>query len=137
MTRPTLFRFLRLVLAGSLIVCLGACASLGRDPAKPLTEEGGRQVLTIGSSTKTDVSKRMGEAKVNTFDSGYEVWAYDDKADVPMFVGCLPVVGTIASVVDASTRDRELAILFDQGGIVRKYQLREAPSLAERLLGPH
>ncbi|WP_332878906.1 hypothetical protein [Massilia sp. S19_KUP03_FR1] len=137
MTRSMLFRFIRLALSGSLIFGMSACASLGRDPARPLTHEGVRKVLTIGSSTKADVSKLMGEAKVNTFDSGYEVWAYDYKADVPMFVGFLPVVGTIASVVDASTRDRELAILFDKDGIVRKYQLREAPSQAERLLAPH
>ena len=137
MTPSILLRFLRLALAGTLIVGLSACASLRLDPAKPLTEEGVRQVLTIGSSTKADVSKRMGAANINTFDSGYEVWAYDYKAGVPLFVGFLPVVGTIASVVDASTRERELAILFDKDGIVRKYRLREAPSQAERLLAPH
>ncbi|WP_332878908.1 hypothetical protein [Massilia sp. S19_KUP03_FR1] len=131
MTRSMRFRCLRLALACSLIVGMGACASLGRDAARPLTHEGVRQVLAIGSSTKADVSKRMDEANINTFDTGDEVWAYDYKAGVPLFVGFLPMAGAIASVVDASTRGRELAILFDKDGIVRKYRLREAPSLAQ------
>ena len=128
---------LQLALAGSLVLAMSGCASFGTGAARPLTEEGVRQALTTGASTKADVSTVMGDAKVNTFRSGYEVWVYDYKAGLPMFVGFLPLVGTLASVADASTRDRELAILFDKDGIVRKYRLRESASQVERLLVPH
>ncbi len=131
------FLCLQLALTGSLVLGMSGCASLGLGAAKPLTEEGVRQALTIGKSTKADVTTVMGDAKVNTFRSGYEVWAYNYKAGLPMFMGFLPVVGTFATVVDASTRDRELAILFDKDGIVRKYRLRESESQVERLLVPH
>lgn len=133
----TPFRRFHLALAASLALGISGCASLGMGAAKPLTENGVRQALTIGASTKADVTRAMGDAKVNTFRSGYEVWIYNYKAGLPMFVGFLPVVGTLATVIDASTRDRELAILFDKDGIVRKYRLREAESRVERLLVPH
>ena len=131
------FLCVQLALAGSLVFGMSGCASLGMGAARPLTEEGTRQALTIGVSTKADVTTVMGDAKVNTFRSGYEVWVYNYKAGLPMFMGFLPVVGTLATVVDASTRDRELAILFDKDGIVRKYRLRESESQVERLLVPH
>lgn len=134
MQRRFPIRCLQLALAGGFSLGVAGCASLGMGAAKPLTEEGTRQALTIGVSTKADVTRIMGDAKVNSFASGDAVWVYSYKAGLPMFVGFLPVVGTLASVVDASTRDRELAILFDQEGIVRKYRLREAESQLEQLL---
>jgi hypothetical protein len=128
---------LQLALAGSLVLGMNACASLGKGTARPSTEDGVGQVLTIGKSTRADVTKLMGDAKVNTFRSGYEVWVYNYKAELPAFVDFVPVVSTVATVVDMATRDRELAILFDRDGVVRKYRLREAESRAERLLMPH
>ena len=137
MKRCVPFLCLRFALASSLVLGMSGCASLGMGAARPLTEEGIRQVLTVGASNKVDVARVMGDAKVNTFRSGYEVWVYNYKAGVPMFIGFVPVVGALANVVDASTRDRELAILFDKNGIVRKYRLRESESQVERLLAPH
>lgn len=128
---------LQLALSGSVLFGISACASLGTDAGTPSTEDGVRQTLTIGKSTKADVTRRMGDAKVNTFHSGYEVWVYNYKKELPMFVDFIPVVSTVATLVDAATRDRELAILFDRNGIVKKNRLRESESRAERLLVPH
>ena len=58
----------------------------------------------------------------------------DAAVGLPMFMGALPVIGPLASGVDAVTSERELAILFDPQGVVSKYRLREAPSTVERLL---
>lgn len=131
MRRPSLARWPgRLLLLGALAIALAGCAS-----APALTEAQSRQALTAGVSTKADVAQVLGNAKVNAFDSGYEVWTYRYKAGLPVFAGFLPVVGTLATLADATTRERELAILFDPAGVVRKYTLREAPSTAERLVG--
>jgi hypothetical protein len=131
MRRPSLARWPgRLLLASTLVVGLAGCAS-----APALTEAQSRQALTAGVSTKADVAQVLGNARVNAFDSGYEVWTYRYKAGLPVFAGFLPVVGTLATLADATTRERELAILFDPSGVVRKYTLREAPSTAERLVG--
>ncbi|AVR97769.1 hypothetical protein [Pseudoduganella armeniaca] len=131
MRRPSLARWPgRLLLASAMGLGLAGCAS-----APALTEAQSRQALTAGVSTKADVAQVLGSAKVNAFDSGYEVWTYRYKAGLPVFAGFLPVVGTLATLADATTRERELAILFDPSGVVRKYTLREAPSSAERLVG--
>lgn len=137
MPRSTQSLVLRLVLAGVLAIGMTGCAAPGAGAARPVTEAGVRGVLTPGASTKADVRASMGEATVTTFPSGYEVWVYQYKAGVPMVVGFIPVVGDIAAAIDAARRERELAILFDKHGIVRKYRLREAASTVERLLAPH
>lgn len=135
MTCSKLHRRLQLVLICFLLLGMGGCASLGFGTAKPLTVEGSRQALTIGASTKADVTRVLGgDAKVNTFLSGYEVWVYNYKAGLPLFLDFLPVVGTLATAVDIATDDRELAILFDKDGIVRKYRMREADSRLKQAL---
>lgn len=102
---------------------LGGCAA-----PKPLTAESARKALTIGSSTKADVKAAIGSASVSTFASGYEVWVYNYKAGLPAFTQFVPVVGEIASLADALARERELVILFDKDGVVRKVRMREGES---------
>ena len=126
---------LRLAAVAGLAAGLGGCALLGLYDGTPLTEASTRQALTAGVSTRADVARVLGTAKVNTFDSGYEVWTYHYKAGLPVFAGFLPGVGALASLADATTRDRELVILFGPDGFVKKYRLREAPSGVERLVG--
>lgn len=110
------------------------CASLGLNAGRPLSAEGTRRALTIGTSTRDDVKDVLGSAKVNSFAGGYEVWVYEYKAGLPAFAGFLPVVGNIVTVADAVTRERELVILFDPAGKVRKFTMRESESQAEALL---
>ena len=134
-TLRRILRPMRLVVVAGMALGLAGCGTLGLYAGAPLTQEVTRQALTPGVSTKADVARVLGHARVNRFDSGYEVWAYDYKAGLPMFAGFVPVVGTLAALADATTRERELAILFDRDGVVRKYRLREAPSQLERAAG--
>lgn len=113
---------LRCLLAG-VALCLTGCAAL---TARPLSEEGARQALTVGSSTRADVSRAFGLARQFSFASGYEVWVYSDKRRVPALVGILPIVGPIISIAGAVRHEHELVILFDRDGVVRKYRLRES-----------
>ena len=132
-----MYRRLRWLAAGSLLVVLGGCAALGAGVARPASEEGVRQVVQVGSSTKEEVKASMGAAIVTTFPSGYEVWVYPYQASMPAIVGYAPVVGEVVAAVEAVRRERELAILFDPQGIARKVRLRESASQVERLLAPH
>lgn len=92
--------------------------------------------LTPGVTTQAAVQRALGKASVTRFDSGYEVWVYDVSSRLPPFVGMVPGLGLMAGAVDAATRERELAILFDREGIVRKARLRETESQLDRLLAP-
>lgn len=134
MKNSVMFRCLHLACAGAFILSFAGCASLGAGGSRPLTANGARQALAIGTSTKEDVKQALGSAKVNSFASGYEVWVYDYKSGLPALAGLLPVVGTLATVTDAMTHDRELVILFDPAGKVRKFVMREGESKAEALL---
>ncbi len=128
---------IRMALIGWVALNMAGCASLGNGAIKTLSEDGARQVLSAGKTTKAELLLAMGEASVQTFRNGYEVWVYNCKPGLPGlpgFVGFLPVVGALASVIDASTGGRELAVLFDRDGVVKKYQLRVAESQVERLL---
>jgi hypothetical protein len=125
---------IRVPLLGCLALSLAACASLGNGAIKTLSEDGARQVLSAGKTTKAELVKAMGEASVQTFRNGYEVWVYNYKPGLPAVVGYLPLVGTLANMVDATTSEKELAVLFDRDGIVKKYQFRVAESQVERLL---
>ena len=126
--------FIRVALLGGAAMSLAACASLGNGAIMSLSEDGARQALSAGKTTKAELARVMGEASVQTFRNGYEVWVYNYKPGLPTFVGFLPVVGTLAEVIDATTGEKELAVLFDRDGIVKKYQFRVAESQAERLL---
>lgn len=109
------------VILGAL--CLSGCAAL---TARPLSEEGTRQVLTVGSTTRAEVSRAYGLARKFSFASGYEVWVYSDKRHVPAAVGLIPVVGLLAAIAGGVEHEHELVILFDRNGVVRKYRLRES-----------
>ncbi|XLZ70924.1 hypothetical protein ABT364_02880 [Massilia sp. SR12] len=106
-----------------------ACAILaGCAAPKPLTAETTRTALAIGASTKAVVKEAIGSASVKTFSNGYEVWTYNYKAGMPVFAQFVPVLGELSTLVDALARERELVLLFDQDGILRKYRMREGES---------
>ncbi|WP_154667962.1 hypothetical protein [Pseudoduganella violaceinigra] len=125
---------MQLVFACVFVLGLSGCASLGFGGGKPLTAEDTRRALTIGTSTREDVKEVLGSASVNSFASGYEVWSYDYKVGLPAFAGFLPVLGTLSTITAAVTHERELVILFDPAGKVRKFLMREGESKAEAML---
>jgi hypothetical protein len=127
----------RLMILLALPALLSACASTTTPalPSAASTSEGLRAQLIPGFTTKTEVIRAMGKGSATRFDSGYEVWVYDDKHAIPELLHWLPVVGNAASVADATRSVHELALLFDPAGVLRKYQLREQVSTAAALAG--
>ena len=100
----------------ALSLSLGGCASYfelfkSENTAPPFREQalsmpaaGNR--ITAGKTTKADVRATLGEAKVITFDSGFEVWVYKGRyaADVPA--------------------QAEFVVLFAPSGVVKKFRMR-------------
>ena len=83
-----------------------------------------------GKTTQTDVKARLGMAPetVSDPDSGDEVWVYNSNLEVPLLVSLIPVAGDIADLIElvyTTQKKRELIVLFDKQGVVRKYELRE------------
>lgn len=109
----------------SMLACavlLGACASSGDLAIADVSAVQAQQLLRIGATSKADVRRLWGDAKVNQFASGYEVWSYHYVRHTPKAASLVPVVGML--VKGARHDTRELAVLFDQQGMVRKFQMR-------------
>jgi hypothetical protein len=104
----------------ALAAALGGCAATGNGSVKTLTQERATQTIVIGKSTKADISAAFGSATVTTFSNGYELWLY--QVGYSKMVDSMPYVNLVLSSADNT---RELSILFDKTGVVKKYQLMD------------
>lgn len=78
--------------------------------------------ITVGKTTKAELDTALGQATAVSFDSGYEVWVYQDKSEASGLVRLLPVVNRTA--LFASERSMEIVVLFHPDGVVKKYRVR-------------
>jgi hypothetical protein len=99
--------------------CAG-CAATGNGTVKTLTQERAAQVIVTGKSTRADIEGAFGSANVTRFANGYELWLY--QVGYSKVVDSVPYVNLVVSSAD---NKRELSILFDPNGVVKKYQLME------------
>ena len=105
-----------------LAALLGGCAATGNGQIETLTQERAADVLVAGSTTKGDVRRALGEASVTAFPDGREVWFYRYDGSAARLVKYVPLVGRMA---ETGTQIRELRILFDADGRVRKFRLQD------------
>jgi hypothetical protein len=121
-------RNIPIVAISLLAILLSACASTGSQGEKLVSADGTVPFIVIGKTTQTDVEANMGAAKVMRFKTGYQVWVYNYKVELPRIADYVPVVGGVAGLYKKTQDKKELAILFDPSGVVKKYTLREEPS---------
>ena len=103
-----------------LAAALSGCAATGNGALARLTPERAAHAIVIGKSTKADISAAFGQASVTPYASGHEVWLY--QLGYGKIVDSLPYVNLVLSSAD---NPKELSILFDRGGVVRKYRLMD------------
>ena len=99
---------------------LAGCAATGNGAVKTLTQERAAQAIVIGTSTRAEIEAAFGTASITRFANGYELWLY--QVGYAKAVDSVPYVNLVVSSAD---NKRELSILFDRNGVVKKYQLRE------------
>ncbi len=114
-------RALRRIMVPAVCCWLAACTTVGNGRMTTLSHANTETMLVVGKTTKADVALALGEGKVRPLDSGYEFWIYEYSEGLPKFVNYLPVVGLVSSRIDP--RRRELRIVFDPQGVVKKYAL--------------
>jgi len=114
MTAP---RFLAALL---LAAGVAGCAATGNGAVTTLTPERAVQAIVVGTSTRADIERAFGQADVTRFANGYELWLY--QVGYAKAVDGIPYVNLVVSSAD---NRRELTILFDRGGVVRKYRLMD------------
>lgn len=109
---------MRLIPCVLLAASVAGCAATGNGAVTTLTRAGAAQAIVPGTSTRADIARRFGQADVTRFANGYELWLY--QVGHAKIVDGIPYVNL---VVDSADNRRELTILFDRAGVVRKYQL--------------
>ncbi len=111
-----------LALAAVLAAALSGCASSGNGKLPALTPALAAQEIIPGKSTRADIEAAFGKAAITTYADGHEVWLY--QLGMAKLVDSLPYVNLVLSSAD---NKKELSILFNRAGVVKKYQLMEAP----------
>lgn len=100
-------------LAGlSVAMCTASEYTVNRAPANGAIY----QTITVGKTTRLDLDAALGSATVVSFDPGYEVWVYKNQLQAPAS-RFLPLAGQNGT--------REVAVMFDRAGIVRKFRIHE------------
>jgi hypothetical protein len=113
-------------LFAGIALLLTACSSTGNGAIKTLSPAALPSAVEIGKSTQADVRAFFGEAKVRKFDNGYEIWIYQDTEQVNRAILYVPVVGLAYRAFDHfSDAPKELEILFDRNGVVKKYAFKD------------
>ena len=109
---------------------LGACTTVGNGQMKVLTQKSTGQLLVAGNTSRADVERALGKGNAFHFDSGYEVWVYEyeGKQGLPGWVNYVPLVGLVTTFVPRKSTEKELRILFDPQGVVKKWLLLDAPA---------
>ncbi|MEJ6001355.1 hypothetical protein [Paucibacter soli] len=103
---------------------LAGCTTVGNGAMRALDQQQLAQWVQPGRSSRAEVEQRLGRGKVLRFESsGWETWHYYDKDGLPKFLDFVPVVGTLTARVDSGAK--ELVLLFDAQGTLRKYAWRE------------
>lgn len=117
---------IKAVLLAAAALTLSACSSTGNGAIKTLSPEGAQSSVEIGKSTEADIRALFGEAKVRQFDNGYEIWVYQNTEQVNRAILYVPVVGLAARAFDRlSDAPKELEILFDRKGVVKKFAFKD------------
>ena len=97
------------------------CTSAGNGRMADLTNQSTAALIVAGTTSRAQVARALGTGRSVRFNSGCEVWLYDSAEGPPMFVNFIPLGGLLASRMNVHAR--ELKILFDERGIVRKFAI--------------
>lgn len=105
-----------------LLASLAACQSVGNGRAFEQSPAERQQALKPGVSTRDDVRRELGDPRIYQFDNGYEAWTYQSTTGIPKWVQFVPYLGLLP--LDYAARTKELALLFDPQGVLRKVEWR-------------
>lgn len=112
-----------LAIAAALLALSGAgCSTVGNGRLVQLDAGQARTLLVPGRTTRDDVRSALGEGAVIRLRSGYETWHYLHREGIAPGWDAVPFVGLVTSRLDRPTR--ELVILFDGQGVLRRWSLQ-------------
>jgi outer membrane protein assembly factor BamE (lipoprotein component of BamABCDE complex) len=115
----------RLIIICIAALTLGGCASAGNQTLKAETEQTIGSKIVQGTTTKDEVRSMFGSPLSTNFtDGGLEIWKYELSDVTGDAVNYIPIVNLFGS--SYSGTKKELVVLFDNDGIVKRYSMAES-----------
>jgi outer membrane protein assembly factor BamE (lipoprotein component of BamABCDE complex) len=110
----------------ALALAFSGCMSSGNESLRKESEQSVAQKIVEGKTTKAEIKKMFGSPSKTTFtDGGLETVTYELAKMKADGVNYIPLVGLLGT--SASGTKKELVILFDNDGVVKKYSMSESP----------
>ena len=117
-------RLITLGACATLLLATG-CASVGNASLGAESEQSIHTKITEGKTTKAELRGMFGSPIKTSFtDSGQEIWNYEFSKMSADMVSFIPGVSMLGS--SASGTKKELVVLFDREGIVRRFSMSES-----------
>lgn len=103
-------------------LCLAGCSTVGNGRIARLDDAQAQAFLVPGGTTRDDVRRAFGDGAVIRFQSGFETWHYVYRDGPAAGWDDVPYVNLIVARIDPPTR--ELVLLFDPAGVLRRWSLQ-------------
>jgi outer membrane protein assembly factor BamE (lipoprotein component of BamABCDE complex) len=115
---------LSVFLAGSVLILQG-CASHGNESLRKESEGSVKQRIVENKTTKQEIRAMFGSPLTSSFiENGSEIWKYELSNVSGDAVNYIPIVNMFGS--SASGKKKELIVLFNDNGTVKKYNMSES-----------
>jgi hypothetical protein len=123
MTRPRARASALAGVCACVCAALVACSSVDDARIAGLDDARAQSLLAPGRTTEADVRVALGQGTVVHFGSGWETWHYDYREGLAKGWDDVPFIGLVTSRSARPTK--ELVLLFDPGGTLRRYSLQD------------
>jgi len=111
------------MLAVAALAVAAGCSTAGNGRLVRLDDPEARGLLVPGTTTQADVRETLGQGSVIRFRSGWQTWQYQYREGVAKGWDEVPYVGLVTSRLARPTK--ELVVLFDDHGVVRRWSLQQ------------
>ncbi len=110
----------------ALALVLPGCMSSGNESLRKESEQSVSTKIVEGKTTKAEIKAIFGSPLKTTFtDGGLEIYTYELSKVSADAINYIPLVGLLSG--SASGTKKELVILFDDKGVVKKFSMSESP----------
>lgn len=115
----------KLIAVSLFSVLLVGCASMGNPRLRNETDVTVSGKIVEGVSTKTDIKSAFGapESVIFSGNDSHETWSYEFQKVTPDLVSYIPIVNFFG--IKSSGQKKQLTVLFDARGLVKRYSLNE------------
>jgi outer membrane protein assembly factor BamE (lipoprotein component of BamABCDE complex) len=118
-------RYIKIALLFMVLLVTG-CASIGNESLRKESESSVAQKVSEGKTSKDEIRSMFGYPISTSFtDSGLEIWKYELSKMSADAVSYIPVANLFGT--SSSGSKKELTVLFDEKGIVKRYSMSESP----------